>query len=120
MLGLRTVIYKVADLPAAIDWYTRAFGLEPYFNEDYYVGFDIGGYELGLQPDPAPAAGKTANVLAYWGVANVQKTYDFLLSLGAAPLEAPESVGGALIAATVLDPWGNAIGLLFNPDFKQQ
>ena len=49
-LGLRTCIYPVPDLAAAKAWYARAFGVEPYFDEPFYVGFEIGGYELGLIP----------------------------------------------------------------------
>ena len=49
-LGLRTVIYRVRDLAAAKAWYANAFGVQPYFDEPFYVGFDIGGYELGLHP----------------------------------------------------------------------
>ena len=50
-LGLATVIYQVPDLAAAKAWYTRAFGQAPYFDQPFYVGFEIGGYELGLHPD---------------------------------------------------------------------
>ena len=47
-LGLRTVIYRVRDLAAAKAWYANAFGAQPYFDELFYVGFEVGGYELGL------------------------------------------------------------------------
>ena len=118
MKGLRTCIYKVADLPAAIEWYTKAFGKEPYFNEPFYVGFNIGGYELGLQPEEAPAGNKPESVLTYWGVDDIQAEYYRLLSLGATVHEEPTSVGGPLMVATVFDLWGNIIGLIFNPVFK--
>src|SRR5438093_9345742 len=49
--GLGSVIYHVADLHRATTWYTQAFQQEPYFDEPFYVGFNIGGYELGLDPD---------------------------------------------------------------------
>src|SRR2546426_7717980 len=51
VLGLRTVIYHVPDLPRAKQWYSAAFGVKPYFDEPFYVGFNIGGFELGLDPD---------------------------------------------------------------------
>jgi len=60
ILGLRTVIYHVPDLQRAKAWYSTAFGVQPYFDEPFYVGFNIGGYELGLDPDTkgvAPGAG---------------------------------------------------------------
>ena len=118
MLGLRTTIYKVADLAAATTWYTAAFQTSPYFNEPFYVGFNIAGYELGLQPETEPVSEKTANVLSYWGVENIQEAYDHFLALGAITHEAPTNVGGELMVATVKDPWGNVIGLIYNPYFK--
>ena len=48
---LRTVIYHVSDIAAAKDWYIKATGIQPYFDEPFYVGFDINGFELGLDPD---------------------------------------------------------------------
>lgn len=48
ILGLRTAIYHVDDLQAAKEWYTKVLGVEPYFDEPFYVGFNVGGYELGL------------------------------------------------------------------------
>jgi len=56
ILGLRTAIYKVGDLTDAREWYTRVFKTEPYFDEPYYVGYDIGGNELGLLPENNPPA----------------------------------------------------------------
>ena len=118
MLGLRTTIYKVADLAAAKDWYARAFRASPYFDEPFYVGFNIAGYELGLLPDAGPAEEKTANVLAYWGVEDIGAEFARLIELGATEDTPPTNVGGPIMVATLKDPWGNAIGLIYNPDFK--
>jgi predicted enzyme related to lactoylglutathione lyase len=117
-LGLRTVIYKVSDLSKAKDWYANVFATMPYFDEPYYVGFSIGGYELGLQPEESTVGEKTKNVVTYWGVNDVNKETDRLVALGAVEVEKPTDVGGDIIVATVLDPWGNAIGLIYNPHFK--
>jgi catechol 2,3-dioxygenase-like lactoylglutathione lyase family enzyme len=64
-LGLRTVIYHAPDLAAAKAWYATAFGVRPYFDEPFYVGFEIGGFELGLDPDNK---GRNVgnNAVAYW------------------------------------------------------
>ena len=51
ILGLRTTIYKVSDIGKARDQYAKAFETKAYFDEPYYVGFNIRGYELGLQPE---------------------------------------------------------------------
>ncbi|RYY36808.1 MAG: VOC family protein [Sphingobacteriaceae bacterium] len=114
-LGLRTVIYKVSDLNAAKQWYTKAFETDPYFDEPFYVGFNIAGYELGLQPDENT---KGDNVSTYWGVENVHEQYKRLIELGAAAFEEPQNVGGEIVVATVKDPWGNVLGLIYNPEFK--
>src|ERR1700704_6508594 len=65
-LGLGTVIYHVSDLAAAMTWYAAAFGVTPYFDEPFYVGFEIGGFELGLDPDMSGVAPGN-NAVAYWG-----------------------------------------------------
>jgi predicted enzyme related to lactoylglutathione lyase len=117
ILGLRTCIYYVPDLQKAIDWYTQAFETEPYFNEPFYVGFNVAGYELGLLPQEKPL-NRDVNIETYWGVENAQEQYDRFISLGAIGHSAPQNVGGEIVVATVLDPWGNAIGLIYNPEFK--
>ena len=113
--GLRTVGYKVADLQKAKEWYSEAFVTQPYFDEPFYVGFNIGSYELGLQPDEAI---KGDNVVTYWGVDDIEGEYTRFLSLGAMPHEAPQNVGGEIMVASVKDPWDNIIGLIYNPEFK--
>ena len=116
--GLRTTIYKVSNIEEGKVWYTKAFEIEPYFDEPFYVGFNIAGYELGLQPSDIDQATKQANVVSYWAVDNIHESYDRLISQGASDYEKPKNVGGELMVATVKDPWNNAIGLIYNPYFK--
>lgn len=118
MLGLRTTIYKVSDLAKAKEWYAKAFDVQPYFDEPFYVGFNIAGYELGLQPDENATTEKNESVVSYWGVENIQHEYDRLISMGAMDGEKPYAVGDKIMTATVKDPFGNAIGLIYNPNFK--
>lgn len=118
ILGLRTAIYKVADIDAAKEWYSNAFLTRPYFDEPFYVGFNIGGYELGLQPEDEAVPHKAESVLTYWGVEDINHEYNRLISLGAAVHSAPENVGGEILVASVKDPWGNIIGLIFNREFS--
>ncbi|WP_411029938.1 VOC family protein [Spongiimicrobium sp. 3-5] len=117
MLGLRTAIYMVSDMEKAKTWYSEAFGQQPYFEDPFYIGFNIGGYELGLRPEKSSNE-KPESVLAYWGVTQIQKEYDRLLGMGATSHEVPANVGGELMVATVKDPWGNILGLIYNPYFK--
>ena len=50
ILGLRTVVYHVDDINKAKEWYAQVLGFKPYFDEPFYVGFNVNGYELGLHP----------------------------------------------------------------------
>ena len=114
--GLRTAAYPAPDLARAKAWYTLAFGVAPYFDEPFYVGFNIGGFELGLVPD-APASRPPGGVVAMWGVDDVGACCAHLVALGARVHEEPRDVGGGITVASVLDPFGNIIGLIDNPSF---
>lgn len=117
ILGLRTVMYHVADLNAAKEWYTQVLGFGPYFDEPFYVGFNVHGYELGLHPVESEIA-KGGSTFAYWGVSDCQAAHQRLLELGATPNTDPQDVGGGIVVATVNDPWGNIFGVIENPHFK--
>ena len=116
--GIYTAIYRVPDVAAAKTWYAGAFGVEPYFDEPFYVGFDVGGFELGLQPLEGESAG-LGGVVAYWGVADAEAAVARLTGAGATIHSALQEVGGGIKVATVKDPWGNPIGVIENPHFKR-
>jgi catechol 2,3-dioxygenase-like lactoylglutathione lyase family enzyme len=115
--GLRTVIYRVNDLARAKEWYTTLLGYGPYFDEPFYVGFNVGGYELGLDPD---AAGATPgdSVVTYWGVADARSALARLAELGAKERADVQEVGDRILVASVEDPFGNVVGIIENPHFK--
>jgi predicted enzyme related to lactoylglutathione lyase len=117
VLGLRTVIYRVGDLDRAKAWYHEAFGVEPYFDQPFYVGFQVGGFELGLDPDTAEGGPGPGGSTAYWGVSEIEAEFDRLVALGASPLSPIRDVGGGIRVAIVADPFGNPIGLIENPHF---
>jgi len=117
VLGLRTVIYHVPDLKRAKEWYSSAFGVRPYFDEPFYVGFNIGGYELGLDPDPkGPKPGPGGSV-AYWGVQNAEAAVAHFQKAGATVRSPVQDVGEGIRVASVTDPFGNVVGLIENPHF---
>jgi len=101
--GLRTVIYHAPDLAKAKAWYSKILRIEPYFDQPFYVGFNIGGYELGLDPDAASTPGGKGGSVAYWG---------------ATERSAVQEVGEGIRVATVFDPFGNIFGIIENPHFK--
>jgi catechol 2,3-dioxygenase-like lactoylglutathione lyase family enzyme len=116
-LGLRTAAYYVSDIAKARDWYASILGFPPYFDEPFYVGFNVAGYELGLQPSEA-TTGKAEGVVAYWGVNDAAAALEHLLEKGATPNEDVQDVGGNIKVATVRDPFGNIFGVIENPNFK--
>ena len=116
-LGPRTVIYNVDDLERAKEWYAKALGVEPYFDQPFYVGFNIGGFELGLDPDMTGVT-RGSNAIAYWGVKDAAVSYKRLLDLGAKMHSEVQDVGSNIKVATVTDPFGNIFGIIENPHFK--
>lgn len=114
ILGLRTVIYAAPDLARGKAWYRDVLEREPYFDEPYYVGFNVGGFELGLVPDAQPAS---AGVHAYWGVPDIEEELARITAQGARLHEAVKDVGGGIRIAAVCDPFGNVFGLIENPEF---
>jgi len=115
--GLRTAIYPVDDLEKAKAWYGAVLGIQPYFDQPFYVGFNVEGFELGLDPEVANLA-RGANVVAYWGVDHAKESYSRLLALGARERTAVQDVGEGIRVATVFDPFGNVFGIIENPHFK--
>ena len=115
--GLGTVIYPVSDLPRAKAWYAVAFQQQPYFDQPFYVGFEIGGYELGLDPDATQQTAGRAGV-AYWRVGDLAEALDHFTRHGASVVAPAQDVGGDVKVAVVADPFGNPIGLIENPGFR--
>ena len=116
--GLRTVIYQVGDLEQAKAWYSTVLGVKPYFDEPFYVGFNVGGFELGLQPDTAGLSRVGNSVITYWGVSQIEAAFKRLLELGATVQAEIQDVGGDIRVASVIDPFGNIVGIIENPHFS--
>lgn len=114
ILGLRTAIYPVTDLARGKAWYADVLGVAPYFDQPFYVGFAVGGFELGLVPDGTPGA---AGVTAYWGVPDMAAAFARLQAAGATVREAPHDVGEGIKVASVADPFGNTFAIIENPHF---
>ena len=117
ILRLRTTIYKVPNLDVAKAWFAKTFQTEAYYDQAPYVGFNIAGYELGLFLDAAEETSTADNVMSYWGVGDISVAMAHFQSLDASVHEAPMKVGGDIVTASVRDPWGNVIGLIYNPEF---
>lgn len=128
--GMATVSYWASDLEAARAWYTTLLGIEPYLERPgggepaAYVEFRIGDHqhELGLvdtryAPDGAPAA--AGGAVLYWHVDDVAVALDRLLSMGAEPHQPVTERGSGFVTASVVDPFGNVLGIMRNPHYLE-
>ena len=114
LLGLRTVIYPAPDLQASKEWWAGLLGTAPYFDQPFYVGFDVGGYELGLLPSADPADG----ALTYWGVPDVTAAVSASIVCGATEHAPIAEVGDDIVTATIRTPQGTIVGFIYNPHFN--
>ncbi|MGE0551302.1 MAG: VOC family protein [Kofleriaceae bacterium] len=113
--AIRSVIYTVNDLALAKQFYSTALGREPYFDQSFYVGFDVDGQELGLDPDTSSRRPGPGGAVALWRVDEIQDTFYKLVELGGQPIELPHGVGEGIQVAIVGDPFGNLLGLIQTP-----
>jgi len=127
--GMTTINYWADDVAAAKSWYSEVLGVEPYFERPgggappAYLEFRVGDYqhELGLidaRFRPPTDASGPGGVVVYWAVDDVQACFDRLLELGAEPHQpvTPRGTEG-FITATVIDPFGNLLGVMENPHY---
>jgi predicted enzyme related to lactoylglutathione lyase len=116
--GLRTVIYHVDNIERAKEWYTEVIGSAPYFDEPFYVGFNVGGFELGLDPDMTGIV-RGSNEVAYWGVDNIESEFEKIVEIGAEVVSGIKDVGEGIKVASVKDPFGNVFAIIENPHFNK-
>jgi hypothetical protein len=112
-LGLRSLIHPTSDLAASKAFFTAMLGREPYFDEPFYVGYDVGGFELGLWPAGDPTLGP----VTYWGVDDLDAELIRLESLGATRRGEVHDVGEQIRMIDVTAPTGDVFGLIENPNF---
>ena len=116
-LGLRIAIYNPGDLEKGKAWYSKVLDLKPNFDQPFYADFVVKGYELGLSTGITKVS-NDSGAMVYWGVADIVKVHARLLELGATPREGIEEVGEGILVASVVDPFGNIVGIIQNPHFK--
>ncbi|MGK5684199.1 VOC family protein [Actinoplanes sp. URMC 104] len=122
--GLTNVTFFADDLDRARAWYTEVFGLEPYFVRDgAYLEWRVGDYQhefgvLNSAYAPHPATGGPSGAIVYWAVDDLEGAYARLLSLGATPHDKPTERGPGYVTASVLDPFGNVLGVMLNQHYR--
>jgi predicted enzyme related to lactoylglutathione lyase len=122
--GLATLNFFAADHAAAKEWYTKLLGFPPYFERPGYMEFRIGDYqhELGIIDARFAPPGTNSipgGAITYWHVDDVQVALDKLLSLGAKPFEKLMVRGEGFITASVVDPFGNVLGIMYNRHYLE-
>ena len=115
ILGLRTASYPVTDLASAKSWCAQVLGVQHYFDQPFYVGFSVGGFELGLLPDET--AGTTGPQILL-GVPDVETELERLLALGATELLPAQGLGEGISVAALQDPFGNRFGIIEYPNLS--
>lgn len=116
LLGLRSIIYPVDDLEKSKTWWVNALGFEPYFDQPFYVGFKVGGYELGLFPDGSKEDGP----ITYWGVADIEAAFSSFVENGAVVVTEIDEVGDGIKVAVLRSAESELFGLIYNPHFTQE
>jgi predicted enzyme related to lactoylglutathione lyase len=111
--GVKTIIYPVTDLAKAKTLYSQLLGVEPDMDETYYVGFNVEGQDVGLDPH-GHSQGMTGPV-GYWHVDDIEESLELLLEAGAEAHQVIRDVGGGKLIASVKDADGNIIGLIQSP-----
>jgi predicted enzyme related to lactoylglutathione lyase len=120
--GLTTTSFWAADLIAAKQWYTELFGIAPYFERPGYIEFRLGDYqhEFGvIDSRYAPPGAQTdpGGAIVYWHVDDVQGAFAKLLAMGAQSYQAVTERGNGFVTASVVDPFGNILGIMYNPHY---
>ncbi len=111
--GMQAIIYPVKDIAQAKKLYSTLLGVDPSMDEAYYVGFRVGGLDVGLDSH-GHRQGMTGPV-AYWEVDDIEKSLTSLLAAGAEALQEVRDVGGGKLIASVKDADGNIMGLMQSP-----
>lgn len=125
--GLSTITLFADDLGAAGAWYTRVLGVEPYYSmpappaAPAYLEFRIGDteHELGIidrSYAPHPQV-DTGGPVTYWHVDDVHAAFARLLEFGATTHEAVIERAPGYVTASVVDPFGNVLGVMFNQHY---
>lgn len=131
--GLATISFFADDVEAAGDWYAGLLGARPYFRvpgpdgRAVYLEFRVGDHqhELGLidarfRPGAAgAAAGEPGGAVAYWHVDDLEGAVARLVSMGARVHEGitERGEGTGFATASVVDPFGNVLGVMTNPHY---
>ena len=108
--GVQIVIYPVKDAAQAKAQFTELLGVEPYADTPYYIGYKVGGQDIGLDPQ-----GHQSGAVTYYKVGDIKGSFQKLLDAGAETVEEIRDVGAGRLVGSARDASGNLIGLFQDP-----
>ena len=127
--GVATISFYAANVLEAKKWYSELLGIDPYFERPdaqnpQYVEFRIGDYqhELGIIDSkfkPKSATAGLGGAVVYWHVDDIEATLKRLLSMNAKEYEPLTKREAGFITASVVDPFGNILGIMYNPHYLE-
>lgn len=129
--GMATVSYFADDVVKARDWYGRLLGVDAYYQmpsseAPAYVEFRIGDDEdeFGIIDRKFAPSGMQAGpggAILLWHVDDIEATFDKLLEMGATEYDPITRRGDSgFVTASVVDPFGNVLGIMCNPHWKER
>ena len=107
--GVKSIVYPVKDVTQAKKLFRKLLGVEPYSDQQYYVGFQIGEQHIGLVSN-----GTNAGITTFYHVDDIKEGLQILLDAGAEIIQEIKDVGVGSLIASVKDQDGNIIGLIQN------
>lgn len=124
--GLATVSFYADDMSTAAHWYSQVFDTEPYYTfppppaPPAYIEFRIGDNldEFGLidrKYAPNGASNPPGGAVVFWHVDDLPGTVKQLLAMGATEYEPIITREAGFVTASVVDPFGNVLGVMHNP-----
>lgn len=113
-IGLKTLIFPTQDISASKKWWEGFLGFAPYFDEPFYVGFQVGDDELGFNP----GADMSLGAVTYIGVDSMVEGLARAEAQKCTVVSGIEDVGGGILIAHLLSPTGDRFGLIENPHSK--
>ncbi|WP_223263303.1 VOC family protein [Arthrobacter sp. NamB2] len=124
--GFATISFYADDVGAARAWYTELLGVEAYYvfpeppAPPAYIEFRVGDDEdeLGFidrRYAPSGASNQPGGAVLFWHVDDLPATVERLLGMGATEYEAITERDAGFITASVVDPFGNLLGVMHNP-----
>ncbi|WP_036510248.1 VOC family protein [Nocardia aobensis] len=109
MNTLENIVYTVNDLNAAKAIQIALLDTEPHTDNIHYVGFNVGGTEIGLTPVQRDAATST---VAHIRVADLDATLERARKAGATVVNEPRQVSPGTRVAAVQGSEGPVYGLI--------